>query len=512
MLRFLSYNHLFSYSILFLLTLALRAPSFHTQYFGEDESFYMVAAEKVVDGQAQYLDTWDNKPPILVWVYSLFLGIFGEYALLAIRIFTSIYIYLTALLVNRFVDDNRLLSQFSLLPAFLVIFLSSVPWYTQELNGEILMNLPIVVAVTEILRLRERSRKNASHLFIAGLLLGIAFMIKYQAILIFLGMLTAYIFTQPTKLSETFSYIFGFLLSVFTVILAVYFTGALDAYMDIGVLYNIDYIRVGTNPGEVVNPLFNLGQYAQLWGIFILLGFAGIIHYRLNYFSKTIRLRKVESVTLYWFVVCLLTIIIGGSRLYLHYFYLLVPPLAIYAAKTLELKIRAWLRNIILLAAFAIPMLTFAVFLFAAFPKEFSFADKYLQEGGWTMQFRKELNEPHPLEAYIDRANIHHGILVLAYDPTIYTRLDLPCATKYTNFSIANFKFDFFPDHDLVSLVSRSESRADVYRAFEKEMPDYIIDPLDLFPILSAEMPLLFQDYEAVVVDEGHRSYLMYRK
>ncbi len=512
MLRFLSYNHLFSYSILFLLTLALRAPSFHTQYFGEDESFYMVSAEKVINGEAQYLDTWDNKPPVLVWVYSFFLWVFGEFAFLAIRIFTAIYIFLTALLVNRFVDDNRLLNQFSLLPAFLVIFLSSVPWYSQELNGEILMNLPVVLAVTEILKLRERSRKNTSHLFLAGLLLGLAFMVKYQAILVFLGMFAAYLFTQPTKLSETFSYFFGFLLSIFGLVLVVYFTGALDAYWDIGVLYNIDYIRVGANPGEIVNPLFNLGQYAQLWGIFILLGVAGIVHYRLNYFSKTIRLRKVESVTLYWFVVCLLTIILGGGRLYLHYFYLLVPPLAIYAAKALELKIKSWIRNIILLSAFAIPMITYAVFLFAAFPQEFSFADKYLQEGGWTMKFRQELNEPHPLESYIDRGNIHHGILVLAYEPTVYTRLDLPCATKYTNFSIANFKFDFFPDHGLVNLISSSETRADVFLAFEKEMPDYIIDPLDMFPVLSAQLPLLFQDYEAVVIDEGDRSYLMYRK
>ena len=161
MLRFLSYNHLFSYSILFLLTLALRAPSFHGQYFGEDESFYMVAAEKVIDGEAQYLDVWDNKPPILVWVYSFFLWVFGDYALLALRIFAAIYIYLTALLVNRFVDDNRFLRQFSLLPAFLVIFLSSIPWYAQELNGEILMNLPVVMAVTQILQLKERSRKNS---------------------------------------------------------------------------------------------------------------------------------------------------------------------------------------------------------------------------------------------------------------------------------------------------------------------------------------------------------------
>ena len=512
MLRFLSYNHLFSYSILFLLPLALRAPSFHPEYFAEDESYYLVDAEKVIDGEAQYLDMWDNKPPILVWVYSLFLGIFGSYALLAIRIFTAIYIYLTAILVNRIVDDNRLLQKFSLLPAFLIIFLSSVPWYTQELNGEILMNLPLVAAFAQVLRLKERSRKNANFLFLAGLLLGLAFMIKYQAILIFIGLLTAYLVTQPAQLSETFSYFFGFILSTFVVILSIYFTGALESYWDVGFLFNIDYIRVGYNPGESVNPLFNLAQYGQLWGVFIILSLIGIAHYRLNYFSKTIRMRKVESITLYWFLAALLTIIIGGGRLYLHYFYLLVPPLAIYAAKALELKMRGWVRNLVLLAAFAIPMMTYVVFLIAAFPQQFSFADKYLREDGWTMQFRAELNEPHPLEAYIDRDRIHQGILVMAYEPTLYTRLDLPCATKYTNFSVANVKFEFLPDHEEVSLISRTETRADIYAAFQKEMPDYIVDPLGYFPYLQEEIPILFKDYQAQVVDEGDRTYLLYRK
>ncbi len=495
-----------------MLTLLLRAPSFHPEYFAEDESYYLVAAEKVIDGHAQYEGTWDNKPPVLVWVYSLFLGAFGSYALLAIRIFTTFYIYLTALLVNRIVDDNRLLQQFSLLPAFLIIFLSSVPWYAQELNGEILMNLPIVGAFSEVLRLKERSKKNANHLFFAGLLLGVAFMIKYQALFIFLGLLTAYLVTQPAQLSETFSYFFGFLLSILAVVLGIYFSGALEAYWDIGVLYNMDYIRIGTNPGEEVSPLFNLFQYGQLWGIFIILGLVGIAHFRVNYFSNAIRLRKVESITLYWFLGALLTIIIGGGRLYLHYFYLLVPPLAIYAAKALELKFRAWIRNLVLLAAFAIPFMTYAVFMLAAFPEQFSFADKYLREDGWTMQFRKELNEPHPLESYIDQEQVHQGILVLAYEPTVYTRLDLPCATKYTNFSVAYYKFDFLPENEGRSLVSRAETTSDAYLAFREEMPDYIIDPLGIFPAVMDKIPLLFKDYQAEVVDEGDRSYLLYRK
>lgn len=512
LLRFFSYNHIFTYVFLFLLTFALRAPSFHPQHFEDDESYYLVAAQKIVDGGVQYMDAWDNKPPLIVWVYSVFVWIFGPFAVWAIRIFACIYLYIGALFLNQMVVDNRLINRFSLLPAFLMIFLCSVPWYTQELNGEILMNVPVILAVMQLLRLQERSSRNATYLFVSGLLLGVAFIIKYQAIFIFIGLGAAYLSTQPPRLSETFSFVTGFLSVVVVTVVGIYLTGALEAFWDLGVLYNLDYIRIGHNPGEETHVLFNLGQYGQLWGIFMVLALVGIAHFRLTYFTNGIRLRKVEAIVLYWFCAALLALAIGGGRLYLHYFYLLVPPLAIYAAKALEIKLRSWVRNLVLLGAFAIPMMTYGVFLLSAFPNAFQWADPYLNPNGWVADFRTELNEPHPLLEKIKPADVDHGILVLAYEPTFYTRLQLPCATPYTNFSVAYFKMEIMPEYGEVGLISQTESMGDIHRKFQADMPDYIIDPLNLFPRLERSIPLLFGQYQGEVVDEGKRSYKIYKR
>ena len=512
MLKLLSYNHLFTYALLFVATFALRAPSFHPDYFQEDESFYLVAAERIVDGGAQYVDTWDNKPPLIVWVYSFFVWVFGPFALLAIRIFTCLYLFLSALYLNQFVNDNRLLRSFSLLPAFLLIFLSSVPWYAQELNGEILMNFPIIFGVVQLLRLKERSVKNFGYLFLGGILLGLAFMVKYQGILLFAGLVAAYFSIQTPRLSETFSFFMGFGMAVIVVLLAVYFTGALEAFWDVGVVYNLDYIRLGRNPGEEVSFWFNLGQYGQLWGMFLILGLIGLANFRLNYFTNSIRLRKVETVTLFWFSAAMLTIIIGGGRLYLHYFYLLVPPLAIYISKTVELKLRPIIRNLVLFLAFLIPMYTYGVFLASAFEDEFSFIDPYISENGWIEGFRKTLNDPHPLTDKIEPSEVENGILVLAYEPTIYTRLDFTCATKYTNFSIANFKMEFFEEHEEVGLISATEHTRDVYLSLKADMPDCFVDPQGLFPVMQENMPLLLKNYKGEIVDEGSRSYYIYKR
>ncbi len=79
----------------------IRLPAFHPEYYSLDESIYMINAEIVADGGIQYNDTWDNKPPLLVWFYSSFVWIFGYYALTAIRIFTIFILFLSAFIFNQ---------------------------------------------------------------------------------------------------------------------------------------------------------------------------------------------------------------------------------------------------------------------------------------------------------------------------------------------------------------------------------------------------------------------------
>lgn len=509
-LRFLSYNHLITYVALFIMTALLRLPSFHPNYFQEDEAYYLTAAEKIVDGGVQYVDTWDNKPPVLVWFYALFVGIFGDFAIFAIRAFTVIYLYVTALLLSQFVVDNKLVERFTLLPGFLYVLICSVPWYAQEMNGELLMNLPIVVAMINVLGLGENPKENQRRLFMAGMMMGICFMIKYQALLIFVGLGIAYFSLVTARLSETFSLIGGFFLVLFACLSGIYLTGALGAYWDIGVVYNLDYMFAGRNPGEEISVLFNLGQYLQLWGAFVLVALIAIVNFRLSYFKNAIRVRKIEIVILFWVISATLTVILGGGRLYLHYFYLMVPVLCVYAVTYFEMRVSGWLRSLSMIVVMAMPMFTYLVFVLAAFPGSIPVLESYLRPEGWVHDLRTELNEPHPLTKYIEPSKVHNGILVMAYEPTVYARLNLPCATRYTNFSMAYYKLSVFRPLTGYQLISRSETQADIYREFREEMPEYIVDPMGLFPYLRDQIPVLFSQYKTRQVNDGPRSYKLY--
>lgn len=514
MLRLLTYNNAFSLALLFVVAFALRAPSFHPRFLETDEAFYLTAAERIVDGGAQYVDTWDNKPPVLVWFYTFFVATFGDWALMAVRIFTCLYLFLGAVLLNRFVQFNRLLNRFVLLPGFLYLFLSSVPWYTQELNGELLMSLPLILAVGQITRVKERSEANQRHLFLAGLLVGLAFMIKYQAIFIFLGLGSAYVAVQPPRLEEIFSYLAGFVLTIFVFLTSLYFTGALGAYWDIGIVYNLDYLFVGKNPSETPQVGFNILQYLQLWGIFLFMGATGIVYFRANYFVHSIRLRKVELVVVLWFGTAFVSILMGFSRMYLHYFYLLVPPLSIYAAKFFEFDLRRAVRIGVLVLGLLVPFYTYGVWLISAFPKTFSVVDEWLTPNGWVASFRQQLNEDHPLKAMIDRPSLKNGVLVLDYEPRLYQWLDVPSATRFTNFSMAYYKFSIFPWAQEHTILSHRLTASEIYEAFESELPDYIIDPAELaiFPHLQETMPLLFEEYEPQTATAWGREYVVYRR
>ena len=510
MLRFFSYNHVVTYVALFVITVALRLPSFHSQYFQEDEAYYLTAAEKIVDGGVQYVDTWDNKPPVLTWFYAVFVAILGDFAIIGIRIFTIIYVFLTALLLSQFVVDNKLMERFSLLPGFMYVVMVSVPWYSQELNGEILMNLPIVVCMINLLKLDESTRENQRRMFWVGALMGLCFMIKYQAVLVLLGLLVAYFTLVTARVAETFSLAGGFALVLFLFLSVIYLNGALAAFWDVGVLYNLDYIFTGKNPGETVDVLFNLGQYLKLWGAFTLVAFISIVNFRLSYFKNAIRLRKIEVLILFWTISTALTIVLGGGRLYLHYFYLLVPVLCVYAVTFFEMKVKGWLRSLSFLLVMAMPVYTYGVYALVAFPQSFSFMETYIQPGGWIHGMRAQLNEPHPLSKYIEPSKVHNGILVLAYEPTVYARLNLPCATRYTNFSVAFYKWSVYKPLHGMSLVSRTETQADIFKAFKEELPEYIIDPAGLFPMLRDQIPVLFAPYKTRQVNDGERSYKLY--
>ena len=138
-----NYRTLFAYLLLLAFILLLRWPSFHPNFVGTSEAAGLISGQRIADGGAIYQDAWEIAPPLLLWFYAAFDAVFGQYALPALRVFSCLYIFLTAIFINRLAytyhDRGAALPVW---PGYIYALLVSIPWNAQQVSAELLINLP----------------------------------------------------------------------------------------------------------------------------------------------------------------------------------------------------------------------------------------------------------------------------------------------------------------------------------------------------------------------------------
>ena len=164
---------------LVLLTIVTRIPALLHPKAIDDEGMYAVVANELVDGGKLYVDVVDRKPPLLFWTYAGVFKLAGKYNWKALHILTVVWTLAT--MAGLYAIGRRLFDRATGLMSAL-LYCVFQPWATSKnlaLNGELLMNLPIVWAWA--IGLRRSSSFVRPSLFLAGALLGVAFLLKQPA-------------------------------------------------------------------------------------------------------------------------------------------------------------------------------------------------------------------------------------------------------------------------------------------------------------------------------------------
>ncbi len=164
---------------LVLMTVATRLPSLLHPQAIDDEAVYSVVANEIVDGGRPYLDAVERKPPLLFWTYAAVFALAGKYNWMALH--TVALLWTLGTMAGLHVIGGRLFGREAGLIAALLYSVFQ-PWATANnlaLNGELLMNLPLVLAWA-IAFGRSESRLRPC-LLGAGALLGAAFLLKQPA-------------------------------------------------------------------------------------------------------------------------------------------------------------------------------------------------------------------------------------------------------------------------------------------------------------------------------------------
>jgi hypothetical protein len=235
----------------------LRLPSLFEPYWYGDEGIYQVLGMAMNQHRLLYRDIWDNKPPLLYFVYSIFQSdqFWVKFFSLLVGLLTIIVFYF---LVKKLFEKERIVW----ITTALFALLFGLPLLEGDIaNAENFMLLPIIAAGFLVLKSTEYKILSAKYkiLFIAGFLLGIAFLFKIVAVFDFGALLLFYVFTDSTfafknllkrktlffEIKKITVFILGFVLPIVAVTCIFLFNGAVSYFIKAVLFSNVGYVGYG---------------------------------------------------------------------------------------------------------------------------------------------------------------------------------------------------------------------------------------------------------------------------
>jgi hypothetical protein len=396
-------------------SLATRWLSLLVHVIDVDEAAHIVGSWEWLRGGLLYTDFVDNKPPLLYGYYALAQAVLGRSLIAVHAVTASVVVPLTALAVAAFYRCGP-----RGVVAAVAFLLYSSAFLAHDMlasNAEVLMMLPgawALVVIGEEHRARSRTR-----LAVAGALVGVAFLFKYQIALWLPGLagLPAWVaFRQRGArhaLSAVVVVMAGFLLPLLAVWVWFDARGGAEALIYWTIRNNLSYTANPVAVSEAVERALSylvpfLIVTAPLWFASWWLLWSDEPAYRRALLGSVVVLSMPAALL--------------GFRFYPHYFIQLYVPLALAAAPWLEAQWRPTPTR----AGRAVAAWTIAMVV------GFTIANVVLYFGG--LRVYRELDPVYREVAGRLRADAcasRATMFVWGYAPPFYYYADLPAASRF---------------------------------------------------------------------------------
>jgi 4-amino-4-deoxy-L-arabinose transferase-like glycosyltransferase len=311
-------------------TVVLRFPALVSYPFCIDESYYSAGAAELVSGATFFRDVVDHKPPGIYLIYAFIYRLAGVFNLAAVHVVLLLVAALTAYLVGL-VAQNLFGARPGRWAGMLYAAASVVGPANdfQAANTELFMNLPLVAAF--LLATRTWVRKGTTHAesLAMGVLVGVAVLIRPQAVWVLLPIGVVLIRRRVGPLAVALSAA-GAVLPLLALTAWLWRT---DALVDAAA--SLAYARTYTNSLAFETKLAN-GTLKTLFFVAIDLGLV------IPAVAMMVRGRRRDvawqrgagCMLVTWLLVSFVAVGMGG-RFYPHYFIQVLPPLAVVAARQL---------------------------------------------------------------------------------------------------------------------------------------------------------------------------------
>lgn len=267
----------------------LRFPSlFEPNWYG-DEGIYQTLGLAMNAGRLLYKGIFDNKPPLLYFLYSLVSS--DEFLIRAVSLIFGILAVITFFYLSKKLFKNEKSTYIST-AIFAILF--GLPLIEGNIaNAENFMLFPNLLAGLLVFKSLEIENKSLKYrtLFIAGIVVGISFLFKIVALFDFAAFFGFLFFTNFTK---RFSDIFkpeniiseiknllpitlGFLTPILLITLIFVFAGGFSDFLKATFFSNIGYVSYGNK--------FIIPQGFLILKLILLLGFSSFVFYKRKVFD-----------------------------------------------------------------------------------------------------------------------------------------------------------------------------------------------------------------------------------
>jgi hypothetical protein len=411
----------------------LAARLCHTGVVWVEEAYPAAAAIQILHGKALYRDLWFDKPPLSPLMYLLW----GAHTGLPLRIAGALFVFACALAAFRFATDlwseREGLAAAWLLGFFLTF---GIPAAVMALAPDLLMVLPHIAAVW----LAWRGRAFAS-----GVVAGLAFLVNPKGLFVLAACALWQFRRWPVLLA-------GFVVPNAIAVTWLWTAGALGAYWQQvwawGRLYSANTFVSQPLREGVIRALAWAGFQAAL----VVAAVWWWIHER-----KHERVRFVV-----WTALALISVWVG-LRFFPRYYFALLPPLTIAAARGYILAGRA---RLLILALLLIPLARFG-------PRYVLLAAN--RSSGWA---DIALNGDSRAASDIVLRNASPGdtLLVWGYRPDVFAYTRLPVGTRFLDSQpLTGVIADRHLTHtDVVDAALAARNRQELTRT----KPTFIVDGL----------------------------------
>ncbi len=312
----------------------VRLPSL-TQPIGPDQGLYAYVGDRILHGELAYRDAWDQKPPGIHYLYAALRAVSRNDVMVpAAELMAAV---LTAALL--WTIGARLDTAASGGLAAILFLLLSDPSLDRyggvriRAQAETFIALAVTAALALVLSRQGRSR---IRVLAAGLLIGIAFTLKYNAAIYLLVLFAAAAATGGVTLAETTVVCAGAAVVPLLVLSLFWRGGALDDLYRSTITYNLLYSS--ETYGSRLDLLRYLARFPIHHATVSPLWFVGGLGC-LVLLAAGVR-RRALWIPLVWVAAACVSIAINGSRELPQYFVQASPALALAAALGLVAGLR----------------------------------------------------------------------------------------------------------------------------------------------------------------------------